>query len=256
MDPEAQVTTPPEFIRLLANEVRWGLLQALSSGDYRVHELVTRLHQPMNLISYHLKKLREDALVTTRRSEADGRDVYYSLDLPQLQQLFLAAGQALHPAIGQTPAPLLAPHAYRLLPRRVLFICTHNSARSQMAEGLLRHLSGGALEVFSAGSQPTLVHPQAVRTMSRLGIDISHQQSNAIDEFVNQPFDYVITVCDRAREICPTFPGQGQQIHWGFADPVAIADADARAEAFEAIAIRLKSRISYFLTTLPQESET
>ena len=247
-------TQPPEFIKLLAHDVRWGLLKSLATGDHQVNELVTLLRQPMNLISYHLKKMREDALVTTRRSEADGRDVYYSLDLTRLRQLFMEAGQELHPAIG--PA-LPAFEPTRLLPQRILFICTHNSARSQMAEGLLRHLSQGKLEVFSAGSHPTEIHPDAIRIMDEMGINLRHQQSRPVDGFVKQPFDCVITVCDKAREVCPTFPGSGQQLHWGFPDPVAIADDSVRAGAFAQVAQRLKARIEHFLTTLPaDESET
>ncbi|MBK8027193.1 MAG: metalloregulator ArsR/SmtB family transcription factor [Chloroflexi bacterium] len=245
---------PPEFIRLLANDVRWGVLKLLASGDHKVNELVAALEQPMNLVSYHLKKMREEALVTTRRSEADGRDVYYSLDLDRFRQLFLEAGQALHPAVGQA---LPAVEPARLLPQRILFVCTHNSARSQMAEGLLRHLSQGRLEVFSAGSHPTRIHRDAVRTMERMGIDLRGQQPRALALFADQPFDYVITVCDKARELCPTFPGSGQQLHWGFPDPVAIDDDDLRAKAFAMTAQRLKNRIAHFMSTLPtSESES
>lgn len=242
-------TPPPEFIKLLANDVRWGVLQALASGDYQVNELVALVQQPMNLVSYHLKKMRQGALVTTRRSEADGRDVYYSLDLNRLRQHFLEAGQALHPAVGLA-LPAFDPT--RLLPHRILVLCTHNSARSQMAAALLRDLSQGRLEVFSAGSQPTSIHPNAIATMDQMGIDLRGQRSRSIEEFINQPFDTIITVCDKAREVCPAFPGSGQQLHWGFPDPVGVTDAHERAEAFAEIAMRLKSRIGYFLTTLPQ----
>ncbi|PJF25946.1 MAG: ArsR family transcriptional regulator, partial [Phototrophicales bacterium] len=144
-------TRPPEIIKLLANEVRWGLLKALVMGDRQVNELVALTQQPMNLVSYHLKKMREDELVTTRRSEADGRDVYYSADFARLRQLFHEAAAALHPALI---APLTPPNAEKLPFKRVLFICTHNSARSQMAQGLLRHLSQERLYVASAGSEP------------------------------------------------------------------------------------------------------
>ncbi|MBZ0286065.1 MAG: arsenate reductase ArsC, partial [Anaerolineae bacterium] len=164
--------------------------------------------------------------------------------------LFLEAGQALHPAIGFA-LPAFDPT--RLLPQRILFICTHNSARSQMAEGLLRHLSQGRLEVFSAGSHPTAVHPDAIRTLDQMGIDIRGQQSRSVDAFIEQPFDTIITVCDKAREVCPAFPGSGQKLHCGFPVPVVIADDQARAEAFSATAQRLKSRMEYFLTTLPIE---
>ncbi len=203
---------PPEFIKLLANDVRWGLLKALTISDYQVNELVDQLQQPMNLVSYHLKKLRDDALVTTRRSEADGRDVYYSLDLARLRQLYRDAGTTLHPALAADAAGAGLP----LARQRVLFLCTHNSARSQMAEGLLRDASQGQLDAFSAGSQPTTVHPAAVRALRQLGIDISGQHTHNLSEYTDQPFDVVITVCDKVREICPTFPGGSRQIHWGF----------------------------------------
>jgi protein-tyrosine-phosphatase len=195
-----------------------------------------------------LRRLRDDALVTTRRSEADGRDVYYSLDFARLRQLYVEAGMTLHPAMGLEKPSV---DVRRLAHRRILFVCTHNSARSQMAEGLLRHLSQGQLDVFSAGSQPAAVHPDAIRAMQQLGIDISHQQARPVSDFAGQPFDYVITVCDKVREVCPTFPGAGAQIHWGLPDPVIIEDEERRADVFRGTARRLKSRIEDFLTTLP-----
>jgi ArsR family transcriptional regulator, arsenate/arsenite/antimonite-responsive transcriptional repressor / arsenate reductase (thioredoxin) len=243
---------PPEFIKLLSNDLRWGLLKALTSSDFQVNELVAQLRQPMNLVSYHLKKMREDALVTTRRSEADGRDVYYSLDLNRLRQMYLEAGAALHPALGVNRSVTDVSH---LQHQRILFVCTHNSARSQMAEGLLRHLSQGALDVLSAGSHPTTVHPDAIRTMADLGIDIRQQQSRSLNAVASQSFDYIITVCDKAREVCPTFPGSGTPMHWGFSDPVIIKDAVERRAVFDRTARQLKSRIEYFLSTLPTLSD-
>lgn len=247
-----EAVQPPEFIKLLANDLRWSLLKALTTSDLQVNELVTQLEQPMNLISYHLKKMREDALVTTRRSEADGRDIYYSLDLNRLRQMYLEAGMALHPAIGRhLPTIELS----QLQPQRVLFVCTHNSARSQMAEGWLRHLSQGYVEVISAGSHPTTVHPDAVRAMEKFGIDISHQQARPLSDVEGQSFDYVITVCDKAREVCPTFPGSGTSMHWSFPDPVVIQNERERMDVFERTAQQLRSRIEYFLSTLPTTSE-
>lgn len=105
--------------------------------------------------------------------------------------------------------------------RRVLILCTGNSARSQMAEGLLRHAAGDRYEVFSAGTRPVGLNPNAVDAMSEIGIDISGQHSKSVDEFVGQEFDYVITVCDNAKESCPIFPGPGQRIHQSFEDPAA-----------------------------------
>ena len=103
----------------------------------------------------------------------------------------------------------------------VLILCTGNSARSQMAEGLLRHIAGESLDVFSAGSKPSVVNPFAIQAMAQRGIDISQHRSKHLNEFLQQPFDYVITVCDNAAETCPVFPGKGQRIHWSFPDPAA-----------------------------------
>lgn len=247
-----EAVQPPEFIKLLANDLRWGLLKALTISDLQVNELVAQLQQPMNLVSYHLKKMRADALVTTRRSEADGRDVYYSLDLNHLRQMYLEAGMALHPALGLN---LPTTDVSRLQYQRILFVCTHNSARSQMAEGLLRHLSQGSLDVLSAGSHPTTIHPDAIHTMADFGIDIRQQQSRSLNAVAGQSFDYIITVCDKAREVCPTFPGSGIPMHWGFPDPVVIEDAAERRAIFDRTAQHLKSRIEYFLSTLPTLSD-
>ncbi len=106
--------------------------------------------------------------------------------------------------------------------QRVLILCTGNSARSQMAEGLLRHLAGDRFEVFSAGTRPIRVRPEAMTVMRELGIDISGHRSKSVDEFAGQAFDYVITVCDNAKESCPVFPAETRRIHWSIDDPVAI----------------------------------
>jgi arsenate reductase len=111
--------------------------------------------------------------------------------------------------------------------QRVLILCTGNSARSQMAEGLLRALAGDRFEVFSAGSKPSHVNPFAIEAMRQRGIDISGQRSKHLGEYLDQPFDYVITVCDNAAETCPIFPGKAQRIHWSFPDPAAAQGSDA-----------------------------
>jgi arsenate reductase len=102
---------------------------------------------------------------------------------------------------------------------RILFICTHNSARSQMAEGLLRHIYGDKYEVFSAGTNPTNVNPLAIKAMAEIGIDISKHRSKSVMEFIDQSFDYVITVCGNAQKTCPVFPGEHEKIHWDLEDP-------------------------------------
>jgi len=240
------INTPPAVLKLLAHDLRWQLIRELAISDYRVSELVARIHQPLNLVSYHLKQLREGQLVTVRRSEADGRDNYYSLDLDRLSDVFRAAGSAIHPAVNTRGSDVLS---LQRTPS-VLFVCTHNSARSQMAEALMRHLSRGQIRVSSAGSEPATVHPDAVNTMDTLDIDIRAQRSKGFEEVLDQSFDTVITVCDRAREVCPAFPGEGQHIHWGFPDPAAISDEHQRQQAFAETAHRLQARIQHYLTEL------
>jgi len=127
---------------------------------------------------------------------------------------------------------------------RVLFLCTHNSARSQMAEGILRQFGGERFEVYSAGTEPSQVNPLAIRVMQEAGIDISEQSSKSLSEFVGRHFDYVITVCDQANETCPVFPGDPQRIHWSFPDPSAVEGSDeARYQAFERTARELTIRL-------------
>ncbi len=111
--------------------------------------------------------------------------------------------------------------------RRILFLCTHNSARSQMAEGLLRYLAGDRFEVFSAGTEATHVRPLAIKAMAEIGIDISKQQSKTLDRYLNDPFDEVITVCDAAAEVCPIFPGRAHRRHWSLEDPSKATGSEA-----------------------------
>jgi arsenate reductase (thioredoxin) len=135
--------------------------------------------------------------------------------------------------------------------KRVLILCTANSARSQMAEGLLRHIAGGKVEVFSAGSQPSQVNPFAVRAMDDRGIDIRSHESQHLSMYLNTAFDYVITVCDNAAETCPVFPGKAQRIHWSFPDPAAVKGSDDDILAsFIAIGNGLEEKLTAFAQTL------
>lgn len=111
--------------------------------------------------------------------------------------------------------------------RRVLFLCTHNSARSQMAEGLLRHLAGDRFDAYSAGTEATVVRPLAIRAMAELGIDISGHESKTLDRYLGEPFDAVVTVCDQAAEACPVFPGAKERLHWSFPDPSKATGTEA-----------------------------
>jgi arsenate reductase len=127
---------------------------------------------------------------------------------------------------------------------RVLFICTHNSARSQMAEGLLRHLGGDRFEAFSAGTEATLVRPLAIKALAELGIDISGQQSKTLDRYVNEPFDDIITVCDTAAEACPIFPGAVHRRHWSFEDPSkATGSEEEQLEIYRRVRDQIRSHI-------------
>jgi protein-tyrosine-phosphatase len=142
-------------------------------------------------------------------------------------------------------------------PVRVLFLCTHNNARSQLAEGILRSLGGEGVLAFSAGSEPSAIHPNAVRVLTAMGIDSSAQRSKHMSELSGQPFDYVVTVCDRVREVCPTFPGNPRQLHWSLHDPAAVVGSDAaELQAFERTARQLEVRIKNLLATIESERKT
>lgn len=231
--------TPPLLATLLAHEIRWGLVQALRQGDFRVQELAAGLNQPMNLVSYHLKLLRDQQVLIAQRSEADRRDIYYRLDWARLEFLYQELGGALFRESATESAAM----------RRVLFLCTANSARSQMAEGFLNEFGGGQVVAASAGSHPAPVHPAAVAIMQRNGIDISGKRSKAVEQFLAQAFDYVITVCDRMRENCPAFPHATHLLHWSIPDPAAAVQSEQRA-VFEATAAEIAARVRYFLRTM------
>src|SRR5215216_562580 len=131
--------------------------------------------------------------------------------------------------------------------KKVLILCTGNSARSQMAEGLLRHDAGDQFEAASAGVAPTQVRPEAIEAMREISIDISRHRSKAVDEFIGQEFDYVITVCDNANEQCPIFPGKTQRIHWSFDDPAAAqGDEQARLRVFRRVRDEILQRLRVF----------
>jgi arsenate reductase len=132
--------------------------------------------------------------------------------------------------------------------QRVLILCTGNSARSQMAEGLLRHLAGDRFEVFSAGTRPSVLNPLAIQAMAERGLDISHQRSKHMDQYRQESFDYVITVCDDAAEACPVFPGRAERIHWSFPDPAAVdGDETVRLQSFRETREGIEKRLREWL---------
>ena len=241
--------TPPEFLALAGHPLRWQLLGELARSDRTVHELTGRVGEAQNLVSYHLGKLRDGGLVSARRSSADGRDAYYSVDLARIGELLTATGGALHPGLRFTPPSGGGDGSGTAT---VLFLCTGNSARSQMAEALTRDRSGGAVQAFSAGSHPKALHPNAVRVMrDEHGIDLAGYESKHLSVFADQHFDWVISLCDRVREVCPEFPGDPETIHWSIADPAAgHADDEASYPAFQHTAAELETRIGFLLAVL------
>src|SRR5712691_836341 len=134
--------------------------------------------------------------------------------------------------------------------QRVLIICTGNSARSQMAEGLLRHLAGDRFEVLSAGVAPSFVRPQAIEVMNEIGIDISQHRSKSVDEFLDKQLDYVITVCDHANQRCPVFPGGVTRMHWSIDDPVVGGREEIQLEAFRRAREELQRRLQSLVDDL------
>jgi arsenate reductase len=132
--------------------------------------------------------------------------------------------------------------------KKILVLCTGNSARSQMAEGLLRHESGDRFDVFSAGTKPSHVRAEAIAAMNDIGIDLSGHRSKSVDEFVGQDLDYIITVCNNAKETCPVFPGTAKRLHWPFDDPAAVEGPESiRLAAFRKIRDQIHGRIMVFL---------
>src|SRR5438552_1571536 len=238
---------PPGFLQLAGHPVRWRLLRELARSDRQVRELTSLTGHTQPLVSYHLGRLRAAQLVSARRSSADGRDAYYTADLARCGELLAAAGRALHPALGPGQPQAPAPRA----PARVLFLCTGNGSRSQLAEALAQRRSGGLVQAFSAGSHPRSLHPNTVRVLAEHGIDVRGRAAKHLSVFAADRFDYVITLCDRVREVCPEFPGHPGYLHWSIPDPAASAGSDEDTyPAFELMAAELETRIEFWLAAI------
>jgi protein-tyrosine-phosphatase/DNA-binding transcriptional ArsR family regulator len=243
-------SAPPPFARMVADPVRWQLLQELTGSDLRVRELVTLVGKPQNLISYHLGQLRASGLVRARRSSFDGRDTYYHLDLTRCAQSLASAGAALHPGLRLGLAPAVPPAGGGLEVCTALFLCTGNSARSQAAEALARARSGGWVRAFSAGSHPRPLHPNAVRVMAERGVDLARQLPKHLSVFARRRFNYVVTLCDRVREVRPEFPGHPGYLHWSIPDPAAGGSDEKTYPAFEQMAAELETRIGFWIAAI------
>jgi protein-tyrosine-phosphatase len=172
--------------------------------------------------------------------------------LARCGELLSSAGRSLHPGLVPPPRPRTARERGSAV-TRVLFLCTGNSARSQIAEALAEQLSGGAVSAVSAGSHPKPLHPNAVRVMRDHGIDLAGRRSKPLDEFAAQHFDYVISLCDRVREVCPEFPDWPDLIHWSIPDPAREPGSDAETlPAFERTAAELRTRIGFLIRAIEQ----
>lgn len=248
--------SPPEILGLLGDPLRWQLVGELGRSDRRVGELVELVGKPQNLVSYHLRELRDAGVVTARRSSADGRDVYYRADLLRCRDLLGEAGRSLHAGLAAVPAPPERIAVSRRRPR-VLFLCTGNSARSQMAEALVEQRSAGAVEARSAGSHPKPLHPLAVRVMADRGIDIAGRPTKSLTRFTRQRFDRIVTLCDKVREVCPDFHGAPVAAHWSIADPAGASpdEGDEALDRFRAVADEIDGRITLLLADLAATPE-
>lgn len=250
-----ETITSGQFLGVLADPHRWQLLAALAESDRRVGELTALVGAPQSLVSYHLAQLRGAGLISARRSSADGRDTYYRADLTQCADLFGRASASLHPGLRLVPAPvdpIVRPRGRKL---RVLFLCTGNSARSQIAEALLEARSGGAIEARSAGSHPKVLHPNAVRVMAERGVDIGGRPTKHLSRFARSRFDRVVTLCDKVKEICPELPGQPATAHWSMADPAAGNDDAATYSAFVRTAEEIDQRVRAVIAQLADTSK-
>lgn len=234
-------------MQLIADPLRWQILKELGESDRRVAELCQLVGRPQSLVSYHLRELRNGGLVSARQSAADGRDTYYRPNIARCTEGLSASGVALHPAI-RLIRPEGDPPTSRRGPRpRVLFLCTGNSARSQMAEAFVRHRTRDAIVARSAGSHPKPLHPNAVRAMREHGIDISGHRSKHLGRFTHERFDRVITLCDKVKEICPEFPGPAPTAHWSMGDP---ASSDADDDAFARTRDEIEARVELLVAQM------
>jgi ArsR family transcriptional regulator, arsenate/arsenite/antimonite-responsive transcriptional repressor / arsenate reductase (thioredoxin) len=237
----------PEAVSLLAHDIRWRLARHLSHTDRTVGELVEAVGERQNLVSYHLGLLRRAGLVLERRSSLDSRDVYYSLNLGGLRGGLDQALSSLHPALRIPPPEARPPIVEGPRQRRLLFVCTGNSARSQLAEAIARNLAPGSVEILSAGPQPTVVHPVTLTVLKELGLPADGLRSKGIEQ-VRGKFDFVVTLCDVARENCPPFAGRPELVHWSLPDPVRPgASSRDLLPAFRRTAAELRLRITLLL---------
>lgn len=234
--------SPVSLFKLLADETRWRVVQELRLSDRSVRDLVHLVQAPQSLVSYHLQALRDASLVTAHKSDSDGRTVYYGLNVGSVMQVQQRFAETLRLPVSGVP---VASHA------TILFLCSHNSARSQMAEGWLRAIGPTTLKVRSAGIMTNGVHPLAVEVMAERGIDIGHQFAKGLTSFDGIKPDVLVTVCDLAKEACDSDLPVGQTIHWSIPDPSsATGSVDDQRAVFRAVRDDIEQRVTGLLGLL------
>ena len=247
-----------QAMKALGEVNRLRVYALLSMGPMSVGDLGITLGLSQALVSHHLAVLKAAGLIVDYRSPSDARVVIYSIDKSRLRDLYGELSLILDPIRAFDPRPSLPDPMRRTTmsgPIRVLFLCTGNSARSQMSEALLREKGEGLFEAVSAGTHPKGLHPLTIKVMDERGIDVRDQRSKDVTEFLTDTFDYVITVCDRANEECPVFPGDYERIHWSFEDPAAATGSEERQlEVFRRVRIAIENRIALFINAHRREA--
>lgn len=237
----------PLVATLMGHPIRWEILTALSRSDRRVSELVDLTGASQNLVSYHLGLLREGHVISARRSSADARDVYYILDQRAVASQLADLQSTLHPA--------LAPGGSKRAARGfVLFLCTANSARSQMAEALMRRTAGRTVRAVSAGSHPEPVHPLALRVLSERGVSTAGLRPKHWSEVTRTNLARVVTLCDMVREELPRELVTANHVHWSLADPAGVTGGSRRLAAFRDTADLIEVRVRGLIAELVAEA--
>lgn len=240
---------PVDVLKLLAHEHRWKILEQLAKSDRTVNELVESLHKPANLVSYHLGKLRRAGVVRERRSQADARGVYYNLEMQCLHDLLVGVGDALHPAIC---GPKKITHPATKAPMaQVLFVCTGKSNCSEMAAALCSTLSHGLIEAECACLERGAPDPVALEVIEKLRPHAYRQPARQLSDVRGERFDYVVSVCDIARDYGADFPS-AELIHWSLPEPDRLERNEAR-RAFHEMARDLSSRVRYLIWRIARD---
>ena len=247
-----------QAMKALGEVNRLRVYALLSMGPMSVGDLGITLGLSQALISHHLAVLKAAGLIADHRSPHDGRVIFYTVNKDRLRDLYGELSLLLDPIRALDPRPTPPDPTRRTAmsgPIRALFLCTGNSARSQMAEALLHDKGEGLFEAFSAGTHPKALNPLTIKIMDEKGIDVRGQRSKDVAEFLADRFDYVITVCDSANEECPVFPGDYERIHWSFEDPAAATgDEERRLTVFRRVRIAIENRIALFINAHRREA--